>query len=175
MKVRLLDPADARAYQSLRLRALRESPAAFSASPEDEADRSMDEVAARIAAAADGSICTLGIFEHDDLAGFLAVIHPLREKLRHRMELAGMYVAPEFRRRGFGRALLGAALVHAQSIPGVRQITLGVNATNTAARALYQSAAFECFGVEPAALQVGGAFYDEEHYVLRMDSVGRAV
>ena len=175
MKIRLLNPADARAYQQLRLRALLESPAAFSASHGDEADRSMDEVAVRITAAADGSICMLGVFEHDDLAGFLAVIHPQREKLRHRMELAGMYVAPEFRRRGFGRALLGAALVHAQSIAGVRQLTLGVNATNTAARTLYQSVGFECFGVEPAALQVDGTFYDEEHYVLRMDPVDRAV
>lgn len=174
MKVRPLDRADASAYQSLRLRALRESPASFSASPEDEADRSLDEVAARIASA-DGSVCVLGIFEHDELAGFLAVIHPLREKLRHRMELAGMYVTPEFRRCGFGRALLTAALVHAQSIAGIRQVTLGVNATNTAARALYRSVGFECFGVEPVALQVGGTFYDEEHYVLRMDPVDPAV
>jgi len=48
MKVRALDARDAGAYQRLRLQALQESPAAFSASHADEAGRSMDEVIARI-------------------------------------------------------------------------------------------------------------------------------
>lgn len=169
MKVRPLDPADARAYQRLRLLALQESPAAFSASHADEAGRSMDEVATRITPAADGSICTFGIFEQEELAGFVALIHPQREKLRHAVELAGMYVSPAFRRRGFGRALLQAAVGHARSIAGVRQVRLGVNVTNTRARALYRSIGFASCGVEPDALQVGGTFYGEERYVLRLD------
>lgn len=171
MMVRLLDPADARSYQHLRLLALQESPTAFSASHADEAGRSVDEVASRIAPAANGSIRTLGAFEQNDLGGLLVVIHPQREKLRHGVELAGMYVAPEFRRHGFGKALLKAAIVHAQSIHGVRLIKLGVNAKNTAAKALYRSVGFESYGVEPDALQVEGVFYDEEHYVLRIDSI----
>ena len=40
-----------------RLQALRDSPHAFSASYEEEAGRSVDEVAARIAPAADGTVC----------------------------------------------------------------------------------------------------------------------
>jgi len=169
MKVRPLDPTDARAYQRLRLLALQESPTAFSASHADEAGRTIDEVATRITPAADGSICTLGIFEGDELVGFVAVIHPQREKLRHGAELAGMYVAPTFRRRGFGSALLEGAVAHARSIAGVRQIKLGVNATNAEARALYQSIGFASYGVEPDALQVDGTFYGEERYVLRLD------
>jgi ribosomal protein S18 acetylase RimI-like enzyme len=168
MKIRLLDAADAEVYQSLRLRALREIPAAFSASPEDEAGRSMDEVASRITAAADGSICTLGVFEHAALAGFVAIVHPQRQKLRHQVQFAGMYVAPEFRRRRFGRALLEAAVAHVRSIDGVRQVKLGVNATNTAAKALYRAVGFESYALEPDALQVDGHFHDEEHYLLRM-------
>ncbi|HWX65661.1 MAG TPA: GNAT family N-acetyltransferase [Rhodanobacter sp.] len=171
MNVRPLELVDAVAYQRLRLLALQESPTAFSASHADEAGRSMDEVAARITSAADGSIGTLGIFERDELAGFVAVIHPQREKLRHGIELAGMYVSPAFRRRGFGRALLKAAVAHASSIAGVRQIKLGVNATNSEARALYQSLGFASYGVEPDALQVDGLFYGEEHYVLRLNPV----
>ena len=169
MKVRSLDSTDARAYQRLRLLALQESPTAFSASHADEIGRSMDDVAARITPSSDGSICTLGIFELDKLAGFVVVIHPQREKLCHAVELAGMYVAPAFRRRGFGRALLKAAVAHVQAIAGVRQITLGVNVTNTGAKALYQSIGFASYGVEPDALRVDGRFYGEEHYVLRID------
>ena len=47
MEIRLLDRHDATAYQALRLQALRDSPRAFSASVEDEAGRSLDEVATR--------------------------------------------------------------------------------------------------------------------------------
>jgi ribosomal protein S18 acetylase RimI-like enzyme len=169
MQIRPLDFTDARAYQELRLLALQESPAAFSASHADEACRSLDEVVARITPAADGSIRMLGIFERDELAGFVAVIHPQREKLRHGTELAGMYVDPAFRRRGFGLALLKAAVAHARSMAGVRQIRLGVNVTNTGAKALYQSIGFASYGVEPDALQVGGMFYGEKRYMLRLN------
>lgn len=63
-------------------------------------------------------------------------------------------------------------MAHARAIAGVRQIKLGVNATNTGARALlYQSTGFASYGVEPDALQVDGMFCDEEHHVLRMDTL----
>ncbi|MBD8898620.1 GNAT family N-acetyltransferase [Rhodanobacter sp. DHG33] len=170
MEIRLLDPRDAAAYQALRLQALRGSPHAFSASHDDEAARSLDEVAARIVPAADGSVCMFGAFEHGELAGFVALIHPQRAKLRHGVELAGMYVAPAWRRHGLGRALLQAVIAHARAIDGVRQIGLGVNATNAAAKALYASAGFASWGVQPQALRVGDAFYDEEHQLLRFDA-----
>lgn len=170
MEIRQLSPADAQAYQSLRLLALQESPTAFSASYDDEAGRSVEEVSARLVPAKDGSICMLGVFDRVELAGFVAVLHPQREKLRHCIELAGMYVAPEFRRRRFGSALLKAAITHSQSVDRVRQIKLGVNATNLAAKALYQSVGFESYGVEPDAMNVDGIFYGEEHYVLRICS-----
>ncbi|HEX7111577.1 MAG TPA: GNAT family N-acetyltransferase [Mizugakiibacter sp.] len=168
MTIRPLDTADAAAYQRLRLLALRESPTAFSASYEDEAGRSLDDVAARIAPAKDGSICMLGVFEQDALAGFVAVVRPQRAKLRHAVELAGMYVAPVHRRRGLGRALLDAAIAHARALDGVRQIRLGVNAANAAAVALYRAGGFAHCGTEPDALCVDGAFHAEAHYILRL-------
>jgi ribosomal protein S18 acetylase RimI-like enzyme len=171
MEIRLLDRHDAAAYQALRLQALRDSPHAFSASHEDEADRSIDEVAARIAPAADGSVCMFGVFEGGALAGFVALIHPQRKKLRHGAELAGMYVAPAHRRRGLGAALLQAVIAHARSIDGVRQLGLGVNATNAAAKALYRSAGFVGWGVQPRALQIDGVFHDEEYQQLRLDAL----
>jgi RimJ/RimL family protein N-acetyltransferase len=169
MIVRQLHAQDAPAYQGLRLQALRESPTAFSASYEDEAARNQDDIAARVTSASDGSLCVFGIFVDGQLTGFLAFIRPQREKLRHSAELAGMYVAPEFRRRGFARALADAAIVHARSLGSVRQLKLGVNAANTAARLLYQSLGFVHFGTEPDALYVGGYYYDEESYVLHLN------
>ena len=46
---------------------------------------------------------------------------------------------------------------------GLRKITLGVNAANPAAIALYEAAGFESFGVEPGFLLVDGALQDEVH------------
>jgi ribosomal protein S18 acetylase RimI-like enzyme len=173
MEIRQLTTEDASAYQALRLRALQESPTAFSSSYSDEMDRSPSEIAARVAPAPDGSLCVFGAFAGDRLAGMLAFIRPRRAKLRHATEFAGMYVAPEFRRRGLGGALLDAALAHARSLPGVRQVKLAVNAANLAARSLYQSRGFTCFGVEPEALCVDGRYYDEELYVLRLPTPPR--
>jgi ribosomal protein S18 acetylase RimI-like enzyme len=165
--VRLLTPQDAAAYQQVRLRALRESPTAFSASYEDEVGRTHDEIAPRLAAAADGSMCTYGVFE-GELAGFVAFIRPQREKVRHSAELAGMYVLPEFRRRGLGHVLMDAVIAHARALGGVRQIRLGVNAANDSAVALYRSAGFTRCGVEPEALCIDGVYYDEDRYILRL-------
>lgn len=171
MPIRLLAATDAPAYQALRLLALRESPHAFSASHAEETDRSIAEVAARIVPATDGSVRMLGAFEDRALAGFVALLHPQRAKLRHAMELAGMYVAPAFRRHGIGTALLRAAIAQARATTGVRQLKLGVNADNHAALALYRTAGFVQYGVEPDALAIDGAYHDEALCMLRLADV----
>jgi RimJ/RimL family protein N-acetyltransferase len=168
MIVKALTTADAPAYQALRLQALKESPTAFLSSYEDEVGRSPSEVAARVTPAPDGSLRVFGAFVDDRLAGILAFVRPRRAKLLHGAELVGMYVAPEFRRRGLGGELLDAALAHARSLPGLRQVKLAVNATNLAARFLYQSRGFTPFGLEPDALYVDGRYYDDELYILRL-------
>jgi ribosomal protein S18 acetylase RimI-like enzyme len=168
MTVRQLTSDDASAYQALRLFALEERPEAFSASYADEAKRSPEEIASRVTPAADGSRCAFGAFADDRLAGFLAFVRPERPKLHHWADLAGMYVAPEFRRRGLGGALVDAALAHARALPGLRQVRLSVNASNLPARSLYQSRGFKCVGIEPEALCVEGRYYDLELYVLRL-------
>jgi ribosomal protein S18 acetylase RimI-like enzyme len=169
--IRQLTADDAAQYQALRLRGLQESPTAFSSSYSDEMGRSIAEIVTRLTPAPDGSRSTFGAFVDKQLAGILAVIRPERAKLRHCVELAGMYVAPEYRRRGLGAALVDRALIHAHSLPGVRQVKLGVNANNRAARSLYQSRGFVRVGVEPEALCIDGRYYDEEMYVLRVPTL----
>lgn len=171
MIVRQLTSQDAAAYQSLRLLALQETPTAFSSSSEQEAGRTLAEIAARVTPAANGSHCVFGVFADEELAGFLDFVRLQREKLRHCAELSGMYVAPAFRRSGFGRALVNAVIAHARALGGVRQLKLGVNAANRAAVLLYRSVGFTRFGVEPDALCVDGTYYDVELYVLRFNDV----
>ena len=168
MTVRQLTADDAAAYQTIRLLALQESPTAFSASYADEVSRSPSDIATRVTPASDGSHCVFGAFVCDRLAGILAFVRPQRAKLLHCAELFGMYVVPEFRRRGLAGALVDAALAHARSLSGLRQVKLAVNATNVAARSLYQSRGFTCVGLEPDALCVDGRYFDQELYVLRL-------
>ncbi len=166
--VRSLTARDAAPYQALRLQALRDSPASFSASYDDEAGRSLAEIEARVTPAEDGSVCMFGAFADETLVGFVAFVRPQRAKLAHCAELAGMYVAEAFRRRGLGQRLIEALASHARAIGGVRQLKLGVARSNAAARRLYEAAGFAGFGVEPDALRVDGVFHDQEHFVLRL-------
>jgi ribosomal protein S18 acetylase RimI-like enzyme len=55
--------------------------------------------------------------------------------------LEELYVAPELRGQGFGRALLNAAMDAARE-RGATHIDLGTSEDDTAARALYESAGF---------------------------------
>ena len=167
--IRPLFSHDAMTYQALRLRGLQESPTAFSASLAEERDRTPAEIAPRVSPAADGSKCVFGAFRAGTLVGMVTILRPQAAKVRHCAQLAGMYVDPGFRRRGIGRALLGAVIDHARAMGDVRQLRLGVNADNTGARQLYEAVGFSCFGVEPDALHVDGRFYGEAHYVLRLD------
>ncbi len=168
MDVVRLAPEDADEYQRLRLAGLAESPLGFRSSHTDEADRSVAEVAARLQAAPDGSACVFGARVDGRLVGTLAFTRPARAKVTHAAELTGMYVAPVFRRRGVGGALLAASVAHARGLSGLRYLRLVVNASNAPARALYQSWGFACVGVEPAAVFVAGIYHDEELRVLRL-------
>jgi putative acetyltransferase len=76
-----------------------------------------------------------------------------------------MYVEPEARRSGIGRALVAEALARASKMAGVRQVNLGVNAANTEAIALYQRAGFMPFGLELGFMLLEGALHDELHMV----------
>lgn len=168
MEVVRLTAEDADEYQQLRLAGLSESPLGFRSSPSDEAGRTVAEIAARLRVAPDGSACVFGARVGGRLAGVLAFTRPVRAKLAHAAELSGMYVAPESRRIGAGRALLAAAVAHARGLPGLRYLRLVVNASNTPARALYKTFGFVCVGVEPEAVLVAGRYHDEELRVLRL-------
>lgn len=63
-------------------------------------------------------------------------------------ELGDLAVTPEVRRRGIGRALLGAVLDDARSC-GIQLVFLEVRESNSAARRLYEAAGFETVGRRP--------------------------
>ncbi len=89
-----------------------------------------------------------------------------RAKNRHKANVFGMYVAPEFRRRGIARALLRHLIAAARQERDLEQLVLTVTHSNESARALYESEGFRSFGIEPRALRVADRYYDKNHMVL---------
>jgi ribosomal protein S18 acetylase RimI-like enzyme len=167
MNIRILTEADAKIYYALRLRALKEDPEAFGASYEQALQRPIDWFAERIRSKSNGSF-TLGAFEPDQLIGTVGFARDEGDKFIHKGDIWGMYVAPEFRRRGVGRALMLDAIARVRMIEGLEHISLGVMITQTTARKLYTALGFVTWGIEPNAVRVNGRYIDEEFMVLKL-------
>lgn len=158
--VRRLVPADALAFQALRLSGLQAYPQAFGSSYEEEKDWPIERVREWLEVRPDAGV--FGAFDETGrLVGTLGLARQKRPKFAHVGFLWGMYVHPDAMGRGVGRALVDAALALARSQPGLRHVTLQVSADNRAAIALYQSFGFVEIGREPDAMRVGNAFVDE--------------
>lgn len=164
--VRVLDAGDAAAFQALRL--LRESPSAFGSTYEEEADRPLDDLAAHLALGAHGEDVVFGAFHGGALMGVAGMRRAGNRKGRHRAGVWGMYVAPEARGTGVGRALLRAVLDHARALEGLDRLELGVETTNAAARALYRAFGFIPYGVQPDAYRADGQSWDSELMSMRV-------
>jgi ribosomal protein S18 acetylase RimI-like enzyme len=162
-----LSPADADAYRAIRLRMLREHPEAFGASAGD-LEREPPEVFAgkyRERVAAEGRFI-LGAYIASELVGTAGFFRERGAKICHKGTIWGMYVAPEARGRGIGRALLEAVVARAaKTQAGLEQILIAAAVENAAACHLYESAGFVTWGLEPAALKLGERRLDERYMV----------
>ncbi|MCA8912680.1 MAG: GNAT family N-acetyltransferase [Planctomycetes bacterium] len=145
MKIRALDADDANAWREIRLRMLSEHQEAFGEDPDDFAGRENAELVQRIR---DGNV--IGAWIDGALVGTVGWFCGRGRKRKHVAEIWGMYVAPEHRRTGAGRALLIEAL-RASAAEGVEVWELGVEEQNTGARALYEAEGFAEWGIEPDA------------------------
>lgn len=166
MHIRRLTPADATAFQALRLAALKDTPSAFGSSYEEEKDFPASVIEGRLAEKSDRG--PFGAFEGETLVGLVALGRESMQKLAHKAVIWGMYVKPEARGKGVARALLLEALSLARSVPEVKQVNLCVNASNAGAIRLYESVGFKAFGYEPGAMLISGELHDEIQMSLRL-------
>lgn len=104
---------------------------------------------------------TLGAFLGDALIGITSLERERRSKLRHKARVSRMFVLPSAEGSGVGKLLLREALLRAEALGDLRQVTLTVLATNERAQRLYASLGFRGYGREPAAVRIGDAFVDE--------------
>lgn len=161
MEIRRLQPEDAHAYRALRLRALREHPEAFTSSYEEESAKLASHTEQRLK----GHGMFWGAFFDGELGGMVGLDREQRVKNRHKATVVGMYVAPQWSRRGAGQALMKALLAEAHRA-GIEMLVLTVTHGNDGAAALYRRVGFTSFGVEPGAIKVDGVPYGKEHMFL---------
>ena len=164
MKIRRLNPLDAEAYLSTRLKALQNNPEAFGSSYEEEKDQPVEKYIRRFQS--NESTITIGAFVDEQLVGVVTLFRESLAKLQHRANIVAMYVSPEQRGLGFGKSLMVEAIQVANDWAGVEQVYLTVVTTNKPAKKLYASLGFEVFGTEKKALKVSDTYFDEEHMVL---------
>ena len=167
VEIRRLGIEDVDAFWALRLRALRDHPGAFGSSYEESRERSPERVRRDFAARNTGpDHATIGAFLDGRLIGMVACSREDGLKDRHKAFIWSMYVAPEARGRGVGRALMDAAVATARSWDGVEQVHLAVASDNEGARRLYRACGFTTWGVERHALKLPERYVDEDHMVL---------
>ena len=157
--VRRLTALDAPSLRRLRLDALVETPESFGSSYEEEHTLTLDDIQGWVTPQDDSAM--FGVFMGDDLVGIIGVGRQRKLKMRHKAHIWSVYVAPEQRGRGLGRLLLQAAIAHARTMRGIRQVQLSVTSNNTSAAALYAGLGFVEYGREREALCVNDQLYDE--------------
>src|SRR5215213_7015563 len=117
MRIRTLEPSDVELFYSFRLRGLKENPEAFGSTYAEESVISAEVMRSRFPCTGENFV--LGAFgEENRLIGVAGFYRDTHLKLRHKGVIWGMYVAPEARGGGVGRALLSALIERVKSLPG---------------------------------------------------------
>jgi ribosomal protein S18 acetylase RimI-like enzyme len=167
MHVAVLQPSDAPQYRELMLQAYELAADAFTTTAQERQSEPESFWVKRIADP-QGLGVAFGAFEGQALVGTVALEFSAKPKTRHKATVIGMYVAPEARRSGAGRALLAAAIAYAKAREGTLQLTLTVTEGNAHAIDLYASAGFERFGVEPMAILTPTGYKAKVHMWLSL-------
>lgn len=163
--IRLLSEDDAQEFFDLRLEGLERHPEAFATSADDWRGQDLARVAARLAPseAAAGRL-VLGAFSDSvpqRIVGLVGLKRESRASVSHKASLWGLFVHPDARRRGVGRALLEAAVAQAQQFDGLEYLRVVVTTADTGATRLFEAAGFVRYGLETAGLRVGTKTYDQ--------------
>ena len=134
-------------YRTLRLAALAESPDAFGSTFAHESGRADDDWAERLSRGANSSHELPLVAELDNEPSGLAWVWLADGDHTKAAHLYQMWVVPNDRRKGVGRALLDAAVAWARSV-GAQELVLDVTNGNSEAAHLYEAAGFVATGSE---------------------------
>lgn len=148
IQIRPMDSNDWALYKKLRLKSLLDSPDSFAATFETASSFTDDEWRQRLhnSQGLTSALAVVAFFKTNEAGLAWGVIHGNNDEY---VNLYQMWVSPEYRGKGIGRALVQEIIDWCESRrkSGIR---LGVTTTNKAAVELYQSMGFvEVGGTEP--------------------------
>ncbi|MDQ0465790.1 ribosomal protein S18 acetylase RimI-like enzyme [Caulobacter ginsengisoli] len=152
--IRRLGPDEGPLFRQLRLTTLRLDEINFVAT--------LAEEEAKPASAFDEAVRDGAVFVAEAngvVLGLVGLMPKTNAKERHKGLIYSVFVMPEGRGKGVGRALMTTVLDHARSV--VESVFLVAVADNRAAVSLYESVGFESYGLEPRSLLVDGAYSDD--------------
>ena len=165
MVIRRLMKDDASTFWKLRLLAIQSEPAGFAESAAEHEALGIAGTEARIEAG-NAENFIMGAFDDGQLIGTAGFYREQKEK-RHQIGWSwGVFVHPDHRQKGIGRALLASVAEQAHGLPGLTAIHITASITQIAARKMYASFGFRLVGTVPGALYVDGKYYDEEMMAL---------
>lgn len=167
MLIRRLTRQDTARYRTLRLEALRLSPAAFSSSYEEQAELPISQFEARLTQGEGEFI--LGAFDDGELVGIAGLSRESCIKLAHKAWVEGMYVAPSHRGQRVGEKLLQQLISAARDIQGLSTLLLDVAVDNLEAKQLYSRVGFIEQFVERDAMRINGCSCDEARMTLNVE------
>jgi RimJ/RimL family protein N-acetyltransferase len=158
MTYRELKIEDFRVYNELREMSLNVGTEIFVSTNDEEKNNRKAKFLSRIQ---DNFSFVMGAFDGNILVGMVTFIREDRIKIKHKGGIYGMFIHPNYQGKGIGSELLKLTLDNAFKISGLRQINLGVIATNLNAIKLYEKMGFKPYGVEKEAIFVNDTFLDE--------------
>ncbi|MGA7989556.1 MAG: GNAT family N-acetyltransferase [Candidatus Dormiibacterota bacterium] len=162
--IRRLGADDAELYRAFRIRAVRETPTAFTSSLAEEIARPLAATAERLAAPGRPNDAVFGAFTAGgDLVGVVGLRTVTGEQERHKARLFGMAVSSDHSGRGIGTALVQHLLIYARGVDGLVQVDLRFTEGNRTAERLYRSCGFVEWGREPDAVRVDGHAITKVH------------
>lgn len=168
IEIRRLTAEDAHAYYGLRLEALEHEPLAFNESSEEHRAITIDSIAEKLGSGESSDSFVLGAFTEDQFIGMVGFARFTGVKKQHRAVVWGVYVKPEWRRKGIARVLLSETIERAKAIAGIEQVVLSVATEYAPARKLYESLGFQAYGRDPRTLKVNDRYVDEDLMILQL-------
>ena len=150
--------SDATQFRELRLHALQNTPTAFSADYQKNADQPMSYWEGRLEKDENGTIFFAESTQA--LIGMAGIRRGQSIKTQHGAGIWGVYVRPEWRGLHIAGALVECCIEWARARQ-VDIVKLAVVTVSTSAVRCYERCDFRAYGTEPRAILHDGQYYDE--------------